>query len=69
MEKITKLNKKLEKKYKREARREIQRHFQTLEYGYFITEFVKARPKWIPMFIWLKLVKLVVKKNGDAKVN
>lgn len=63
--KITKLNKKLIRKYKREAKREIAKHFHQLEYAHFVSEFIRPKPKYIPLWLWLKLIKLVVKKFAN----
>lgn len=59
------MKKKLLNKYKQAARREVREGMSKLEYSRFIIKFIKPKPRCMPTFLWIWLVKKIVKTQNE----
>lgn len=56
---------KLLKKYKQAARREVRAYMNQHEYAGFIAKLLKTKSRFMPQFVWIFLVKLIIKTRDE----
>jgi len=56
---------KLLKKYKQAARREVRAYMNQHEYAGFIAKVLKTKSRFVPQFVWIWLVKLIIKTRDE----
>lgn len=56
---------KLLKKMKQAARREVRDYMNQHEYAGFIADVLKTKSIFMPQFVWIFLVKLIIKTRDE----
>lgn len=56
---------KLLRKYKQAARREVRAYMNQHEYAGFIAKVLKTKSRFMPEFLWIFLVKLIIKTRDE----
>lgn len=59
------MKKALLNKYKQAGRRELRKQIEGLTYTMFLNRFLKPKPKHLPTFIWVWVVKKVIKNSDE----
>lgn len=52
--------KQLMRKAKQAARRETRKNLESIDREYVLQKFVKDKPKYIPQFVWNKILSVVI---------